>query len=115
MSLFSTTPEHLSAMTGMSTGTVNRHVALVSGYLHQPVPVKIARARIGKGWKELLSIKGLTGTMAEKLAGAGVINGDSLLAADAGKLSGITGIDAEKIRNYQSLLRKKREDAIIRI
>ncbi|MFZ2072844.1 MAG: DNA topoisomerase, partial [Methanoregula sp.] len=113
--LVSTTPEHLSAMTGMSTGTVNRHVALVSGYLHQPVPVKIARARIGKGWKELLSIKGLTGTMAEKLAGAGVINGDSLLAADAGKLSGITGIDAEKIRNYQSLLRKKREDAIIRI
>ena len=53
--------------------------------------------------------------MAEKLTGAGVINGDSLLAADAGKLSGITGIDAEKIRNYQSLLRKKREDAIIRI
>jgi DNA topoisomerase-1 len=113
--LVSTTPEHLSAMTGMSTGTVNRHVALVSGYLHRPVPVKIARARIGKGWKELLSIKGLTSTMAEKLAGAGVINGDSLLAADAGNLSGITGIDAEKIRNYQSILQKKREDAIIRI
>ncbi len=111
----STTPERLSAITGMSTGTVNRHVALVSGYLHRPMPVKIPRARIEKGRKELLSIKGLTGTMAEKLASAGVINGDKLLAADAGKLSAITGIDAEKIRNYQSLLRKKREDGIIRI
>ena len=79
------------------------------------MPVKIPRARIEKGRKELLSIKGLTGTMAEKLASAGVINGDKLLAADAGKLSAITGIDAEKIRNYQSLLRKKREDGIIRI
>ncbi len=111
----STTPENLSKMTGMSTGTINRHVALVSAHLHRPVPVKIPRARIAKGRKELLSIKGLTGAMAEKFAGAGIIDGDSLLAAEAQQLSTTTGIDAEKIRNYQSLLQKKRENAVIRI
>lgn len=108
-------PEKLSAMTGMSPGTVNRHVALVCEYLHRPVPVKIPHARIEKGRKELLSIKGMTDPVAEKFADAGVINGDNLLAADAQHISAATGIDAEKIRNFQLLMKKKRENAIIRI
>jgi len=111
----STTPENLSKKTGMSTGTVNRHVALVCEYLHRPVPVKIPHVRSEKGRKELLSVKGLTETVAEKFIGVGVINGDKLLAADVHQLSVTTGIDAEKIRNYQTLLQKKRENAIIRI
>jgi DNA topoisomerase-1 len=111
----STTPENLSKKTGMSTGTVNRHVALVCEYLHRPVPVKVPRVRSEKGRKELLSVKGLTETVAEKFAGAGVINGDNLLAADIQQLSATTGIDADKIRTYQTLLQKKRENAIIRI
>ncbi|MFA6362161.1 DNA topoisomerase I [Methanoregula sp.] len=110
-----TTPENLSKKTGMSIGTVNRHVALVCEYLHRPVPIKIPRAQSEKGRKELLSVKGLTGTVAEKFADAGVINGDKLLAADVKQLSVTTGIDKEKIRNYQLLLQKKRENAIIRI
>ena len=115
MSLFRRLLKTSGKMTGMSTGTINRHVALVSAHLHRPVPVKIPRARIAKGRKELLSIKGLTGAMAEKFAGAGIIDGDSLLAAEAQQLSTTTGIDAEKIRNYQALLQRKRENAVIRI
>ena len=82
----STTPENLSKKTGMSTGTVNRDVALVCEYLHRPVPVKVPRVRSEKGRKELLSVKGLTETVAEKFVGAGVINGDNLLAADIQQL-----------------------------
>jgi len=110
-----TTPENLSKKTGMSIGTVNRHVALVCEYLHRPAPLKIPRARIEKGRKELLSVKGMTESVVEKFASAGVINGDKLLAADVKQLSVTTGIDKEKIRNYQILLQKKRENAIIRI
>jgi DNA topoisomerase I len=111
----STTPENLSKKTGMSTGTVNRHVALVCGYLHRPVPVKVPAAKVAKGKKELLTIKGLTSSVAEKLVGAGILNGDALLAADAKQVSAKSGIDADKIRAFQALLKKKRETAIIQI
>jgi DNA topoisomerase-1 len=109
------TPENLSKKAGMSIGTVNRHVALVCEYLHRPAPVKIPRARLEKGRKELLSVKGLTGSVVEKFVNAGVVNGDKLLSADAQQLSTTTGIEAEKIRNYQALLKKKRETAVIQI
>ncbi|HNX18227.1 MAG TPA: DNA topoisomerase I [Methanoregula sp.] len=109
------TPENLSKMTGMGLATVNRHVALVCEYLNKPVHVKIPRARILKGRKELLSIKGLSDAVADKFAGAGVINGDQLLAADVNQLGAATGLDIEKIRNYQTLLKKKRENAVIQI
>ncbi len=99
----------------MSAGTVNRHLALVCEYLHRPVPVTVPKKRLEKGRKELLSIRGMTGTTADTFAGAGVINGESLLAADAHSLSSATGIDEEKIRTFQVLLRKKQENAIIQI
>jgi DNA topoisomerase-1 len=107
--------EKLSSLTGMSAGTVNRHLALVCEYLHRPVPVTIPRAKLEKGRKELLSIKGLTATVADRLSGAGVINGDLLVAADAKKIAAATGIDEEKLRSYQALMKKKQENAIIRI
>ena len=99
----------------MSVGTVNRHLALVCGYLHRPIPVTIPKARLEKGRKELLSVKGMTATIADKFAGAGIINGESLIAANAKILSAATGIEEEKILVYQSLMRKKQENAIIRI
>jgi len=108
-------PEKLSTLTGMSAGTVNRHLALVCGYLHRPVPVAIPKARLEKGRKELLSVKGMTATTADKFAGAGIINGESLITANAKNLSAATGIEEEKILVYQSLMRKKQENAIIRI
>jgi len=107
--------EKLSTLTGMSAGTVNRHLALVCGYLHRPVPVTIPKARLEKGRKELLSVKGMTATMADKFAVAGIINGESLISANAKNLSAATGIEEEKILVYQTLMRKKQENAIIRI
>ena len=44
--------EDISARTGMSNGTVSRHVGLVCEYLHRPAPGKRAKAaspRPGKG------------------------------------------------------------------
>jgi DNA topoisomerase-1 len=111
----STTPENLSKKTGMSTGTVNRHVALVCEYLHRPVLIKVPAVKVARGKKELLTIKGLTSSIAEKLLGNGILNGDALLAADAKQVSAKTGIDADKIRAFQTLLKKKRETAIIQI
>jgi DNA topoisomerase-1 len=111
----SNSPENLSKKTGMSVGTVNRHVVLVCEYLHLPIPVVLPKKRVEKGRKELLSIKGMTSTMVDKFMAAGVINAESLLAADARKLSETTGIDEEKIRTFQILMRKKQENAIIRI
>jgi DNA topoisomerase-1 len=111
----SNSPENLSKKTGMSVGTVNRHVVLVCEYLHRPIPVVIPKKRVEKGRKELLSIKGMTSTIADKFFAAGVINAESLLAADPRKLSETIGIDEEKIRMFQALMRKKQENAIIRI
>jgi len=108
-------PENLAQLTGMSSGTVNRHVALVCGYLHRPIPVTVPKPKLAKGRKELLSVKGLTATTADKLMRAGIINGDLLVAADAKKLAAATGIDEEKIRAYQAMMKKKQDTAIIRI
>jgi DNA topoisomerase-1 len=108
-------PENLGKKAGMSVGTVNRHMALVCEYLHRPVPVTLPKKRVEKGRKELLSIKGLTSTVADKLITAGVINGDSLLAADAHKLSTMTDVDEDKIRTFQTIMRKKQENAIIQL
>ena len=105
----------LASLTGMSTGTVNRHLALVCEYLHRPVPVTLPKARLEKGRKELLSIKGLTATVADKLIGTGVFNAETLCAADAHKTAAASGLDEEKIRGYQAQMRKKQENAIIRI
>src|SRR5208337_4765238 len=45
----SNSPENLSKKTGMSVGTVNRHVVLVCEYLHRPIPVVIPKKRVEKG------------------------------------------------------------------
>jgi len=108
-------PEKLAQLTGMSSGTVNRHLTLVCEYLHRPVPVAIPKARLEKGRKELLSVKGLTAAVADKLIGTGVFNGEALIAADAHKIAAATDLDEEKIRGYQAQMRKKKENAVIRI
>ena len=108
-------PKRLSETTGMSAATVNRHLALVYEYLHRPVPVVIPKAKREKGKKELISVKGLTGSIADKLIDAGILNGENLIAADARMVAGTTGIDEQKIRVFQNLMSKKKENAIIQI
>ncbi len=75
-------PETLSERTGMSLGTVQKHVALVCKALGKPGPKKAPKLQIERGRKELLTIRGVTEAVAEKLILAGVPNGKSLLAAD---------------------------------
>ena len=102
-------PETLSERTGMSLGTVQKHVGLVHKALNKPVPKKVSKSQTEKGRKELLTIRGLGEQSAEKLILAGIIDGKSLLAADPAAVAAETGIPAQKIREYQIVFRKKKE------
>jgi DNA topoisomerase-1 len=102
-------PETLSERTGMSIGTVQKHVAMVCTALNKPVPGKVGKVQAGKGRKELLTIKGLSELTAEKLILAGITDKKSLLAADPAAVAVATGIAQKKILDYQTLLRKKNE------
>jgi len=97
----------------MSAGTVQRHVSLVCAYLNKPIPKKISKLQIERGKKELLAISGLGSAAVEKLFAADIIDGEGLLAADPARVFLSTGIPEEKIRNYQKILKRKRETAII--
>lgn len=111
----STPPETLCKLTGMGIDTVHRHVGMVCTYLDRPAPKKISKLQIERGKKELLAINGLGATVVGKLFVAGIIDADTLLGADAQKLADQTGITPEKIRGYQALIRKKRDNAVIHI
>jgi DNA topoisomerase I len=102
-------PETLSERTGMSLGTVQKHVALVCKAMGKPVPKNISKLQTGRGKKELLTIKGLGEQAAEKMMRAGVADGKSLLASDPGVVARDTGIPEQKVRDYQALYRKKKD------
>jgi DNA topoisomerase-1 len=102
-------PETLSERTGMSLGTVQKHVALVCKALNKSAPKKVTKIQTEKGRKELLTIKGLGEQAAEKLILAGVTDGKSLLAADPKMVAKETGIPEQKIRDYQTIFKKKKD------
>jgi DNA topoisomerase-1 len=102
-------PETLSERTGMSLGTVQKHVALVCKALNRPGPKKVSKIQTEKGRTELLTIKGLGEQAAEKLILAGVTDGKSLLAADAKAVAKETGLPEQKIKDYQAIFRKKKD------
>ena len=93
----------------MSLGTVQKHVALVCKALDKPEPKKVSKIQTEKGRKELLTIKGLTRQSAEKLILAGVTTGKSLLAADPKVVAKVSGIPEQKIRDYQTIFKKKKD------
>jgi DNA topoisomerase-1 len=105
----------LSKRTGMSPGTVQRHVDLVCTYLKRPVPKKYTKLQVERGKKELLTIRGITPSVIEKLAPAGIINASLLLESDADNVAAATGIPAHTVRQYQAAVQKKRDTAIIQI
>ena len=111
----STPPGTLSGLTGMGLGTVHRHVELVCTFLKKPSPLKLSKLQIERGRKELLAISGLGVTVVAKLFDAGIVDAESLLHADVQKLALETGIAVEKICGYQELIKKKRDNAVIRI
>jgi DNA topoisomerase-1 len=108
-------PAALSKRTGMSIATVEKHRGIVCAALNRAVPKKMSKPRIERAKKYLLSLKGLTEMRATKLIEAGIIDDSTLLAADLQELAGKTGIPTDKIREYQVLARKKRDNAILRI
>ena len=102
-------PATLSERTGMSVGTVQKHIALVCAALGRQAPKKVSKLQAEKGRKELLTVKGLGETLAEKLIMAGVTDGKSLLAADPQSIAAETGISRQKILDFQAALRRKKE------
>jgi DNA topoisomerase-1 len=99
----------------MSLGTVQRHVELVCTFLKKPVPKKFSKLQIERGRKELLAISGLSAKAVETMFHAGIIDAGELLAADAKKIAAETGLSEQKIRDYQKLIRKKKDNAIIQL
>jgi DNA topoisomerase-1 len=102
-------PETLSERTGMSLGTVQKHVSLVCNALGKPLPKKVSKIQSEKGRKELLTIKGLNEQTSEKLILVGVTDGKSLMAADPKVVAKNTGIPEQKIRDYQTIFNKKKD------
>ncbi|MDO9550157.1 MAG: DNA topoisomerase, partial [Methanoregula sp.] len=109
------TPEALSKLAGVSPATVQRHVDLVCTALNKPVVKKVPKARTEKGKKELLAIRGITESVVEKLSHAGITNTATLLSADAGTVAAASGITLQKIKDFQGVIQKKKDTAIIQI
>ncbi|MDD1690190.1 MAG: DNA topoisomerase I [Methanoregula sp.] len=108
-------PATLSKMTGMSLGTVQRHVEKVCTYLNKPVPKKFSKLQIERGKKQLLAIRGLSESMLEKLFRADIIDAGSLLAANAAEVAGKSGIPEAKIGEFQKALQKKKDTSVIQL
>jgi DNA topoisomerase-1 len=109
------TPGALSDLTGMSLSTVQRHVELVCTYLGKPMPKKVPKLAVERGKKQLLAIKGLTESMLAKLFKADIINADLLMTADAKAVAEKSGIPKTKIADFQKILKKKKDTAVIQI
>ena len=119
--------EKLAGLTGMSTATVNRHIALVCEYLHRPVPggsaakptKKVATPKKPsvpkqkKVLKELLTLKGMNPKVARAFADAGIVRTGDLLGADPADVAGRTGTDRALVDDFKKQLKKRQE--IIRI
>jgi DNA topoisomerase-1 len=109
------TPGALSDLTGMSLSTVQRHVEMVCIYLKKPVPKKTPKLAVERGKKQLLAIKGLSESMLAKLFKADIINADLLMTADAKAVAEKSGIPEQKIAEFQKILQKKKDTAVIQI
>ena len=108
-------PAALSEKTGMSLSTVQRHVEKVCEYLNKPAPKKFSRLQIERGKKQLLAIRGVSESMLEKLSRADIIDAESLLAANAAEVARRSGITEGKIGEFQKVLQKKKETAVIQL
>jgi DNA topoisomerase-1 len=108
-------PAALAEKTGMSLSTVNKHVAIVCKFLNRPEPAKISRVKVERGKKELLTLRGVTADMVERLSRAGITDTATLLAADAQNTAVVTEIPVQKIRDFQATAQKKKDTAIIQL
>ena len=104
-------PVFLAGVVGMRLETVQKHVELVAAARGKTPPVRYTTAQVARGREELLSLPGLGEPDLLSLQKAGVVSGILLLGADAGTLSGRSGIPAEKIRRFQALLQERAKKA----
>jgi DNA topoisomerase-1 len=100
-------PVFLADQTGLSLDTVYRHASLVCGAMGARVPERVQKARVEKGRQELLAVPGLGEATLEKLHRAGILDRDSLSAADPEDLARKTGIAPEAIRGFRSHFGRK--------
>jgi DNA topoisomerase-1 len=100
-------PVFLSDKTGLSLETVYRHVTQVCGAMGAKVPEKVQKARVEKGRQELIALPGLGEATLEKLHRAGILDRESLSAADQDQLAGKTGIPVGDIRRFAGHFTKK--------
>jgi DNA topoisomerase-1 len=108
-------PLLLAEKADISPDTVYRHAGLVCKYLNRPAPKKVTKNQLEKGRKELMTIRGITEPVTRQLLRAGIVDAGSLLTADARHAASETGIQEQKIRDYQDFVRKKMADAIIQL
>ncbi len=102
-------PETLSERTGMSLATVQKHAELVCKALGRPLPKKMPKQQIERGRKELLTIRGISEQIAEKLILAGVPDGKALIAADPAVIAKASGLSESRVRDWQGIYRTKKE------
>ena len=103
-------PETLSERTGMSLG--DRPETCCAGLqgAGQTGPKKAPKLQIERGSKELLTIRGVTEAVAEKLILAGVTEREiAPCRGSGGGGEGVAVLPEQKIRDWQALFRKKKD------
>ena len=104
-------PVYLAGVVGMRLETVQKHVELIAAAHGKTPPPRYTAAQVARGREELLSVPGLKEQDLLQFQKGGIITCHHLLGADAQALSGRTGIPAEKIRRFQSVLRERAKKA----
>ncbi|HWQ67336.1 MAG TPA: DNA topoisomerase I [Methanospirillum sp.] len=97
-------PAYISARSGVTIDTVQKHSELVNQALGRESYAKISRKMLDKGHEELLLMKGMDESIIELFYKAGIIDKKTLKAADPKSTAKVTGLTAEKIKKYQVIL-----------
>ncbi|HUU74661.1 MAG TPA: DNA topoisomerase I [Methanoregulaceae archaeon] len=97
---------YISAISGVSPDTVYRHVEMVAKALNRPAGPKYSRTRVEKGNAGLLAIRGVGEAIVVRLSQAGIIEPSQLAESDPEKIARLSGIPAEKVREYQRTYRE---------
>jgi DNA topoisomerase-1 len=95
-------PAAIMIRTGIAPDTVHRHVELVCAALGQPAPRRTTKKELERGRAELLAIPGVGESTIEKLYSGGVIDAETLVAADARVVAETSGLPVRKVQDLQA-------------
>jgi DNA topoisomerase-1 len=102
---------YISAISGVGLDTVYRHVETVASALGRKAPEKYSKARVEKGKKALLEVKGIGEALYEKLLSAGIIEPAQLLETKTDEISRLSGIPSEKLEEFKDIARESQKKA----